>query len=222
MGLACCDTLESGRTAGFWQTVRAEDWSVEECGADADLTDAQAARQGDEHAFARLVKRYQAVIFRQMWRFTRDPMVQEELVQQVFVEVFRSLGGFKGHAPFEHWLRRIATRVGYRYWKHEARERKRREVLLQQPLPSFTTQPENAGPEEAAALLFTLLERLNPKDRLVLTLMYFEECDGAEIAARTGWSSVLVRVQAHRARQRLKALLEGAGLGNLKERRAEA
>ena len=74
-----------------------------------------------EQAYARLVRRYQSEIADQMWRFSRQVSVAEELVQEVFVEAYFSLAKFRGQSPLLHWLRRIATRVGYRYWKHEAR-----------------------------------------------------------------------------------------------------
>ncbi len=191
---------------------RTEERTVESDGAQADTRDVQCSRQGDEEAFRRIVVRHQPAIFRQMWRFSRDPGVQDELVQEVFVQAFLSLRGYRGDAPFEHWLRRIATRVGYRYWKHEVRDRRRREVLQQVPVVPASSV-EDLSPSGAAEWLHEFLAQMNPKDRLILTLMYFEECDGAEIVARTGWNSVLVRVRAHRARQRLRQLLEQAGVG---------
>ena len=48
----------------------------------------------------------------------------------------------------------------------------------------------------------------------MLTLMYFEDCSTREIADRTGWTLTVVKVRAHRARQKLKKLLEKAGLGS--------
>ncbi len=57
-----------------------------------------------------------------MTRFTRDERMLEELVHDVFVEAYFSLDGYRGDAPFEHWLQRIATRVGYRYWTRRGRE----------------------------------------------------------------------------------------------------
>ena len=179
---------------------------------DSDHDDILASIKGDEDAYANLVVRYQAKVFNQMWRFTRDPNVLEELVQEVFIEVYRSLKSFKGKAPFLHWIRRIATRVGYRYWKHEARSRRlREEIERQSDWKRYST--ENPEPSEAAEYLHNLLAQLPIKERLVLSLIYFEECNNREIAERTGWSEGLVRVRAHRARQRLKKLLENAGFG---------
>jgi len=176
----------------------------------ADQADITASLNGDEQGYARLVARYEAVIATQMWRFTRDLSTHEELVQEVFVEAYTSLSGFRGHAPFEHWLRRIATRVGYRYWRKESRERDRRAAIEEWRrtaiLPAVDQSPSQAG-----ECLFKLLETLPPKDRLVLTLFYFEGWDMAEIADRVGWSRTLVKVRAHRARRKLRTMLEEEG-----------
>ena len=173
-----------------------------------DRADIAAAVRGDERAYARLVQRYEADIARQMWRFTRDRATLEELVHDVFVEAYLGLAGFRGNAPFLHWLRRIATRCGYRHWKRQARDRVRRETET-----AWEPPPANADPSEAAEYLYTLLEELDTKDRLVLTLLYFEECDTREIAERMGWSRSLVKVRAHRARKKLRLRLETAGYG---------
>ena len=180
--------------------------------AESDWADIRAGVEGDEEAYARLVARYQDRVFSQMWRFSRDPGVQEELAQEVFIEVYRSLKSFRGRAPFLHWIRRIATRVGYRYWKHEAKSRRLRDAIYNQPDRKWS-EPGKLEPSEAAETLHELLSRLCAKDRLVLTLIYFEECDNREIATRMGWSENLVRVRAHRARRRLRKLLEEAGFG---------
>ena len=135
-----------------------------------------------------------------------------ELVQDVFVEAYLSLGSFRGKAPFLHWLRRIATRVGYRHWKRRKRERERFADASRQHLGALVVC-EDPTPAEAAEHVHKLLEQLPAKDRLVLSLQYFEECDTSEIAERTGWSRTLVKVRAHRARRKLRNLLEEAGIG---------
>ena len=56
-----------------------------------------------------------------------------------------------------------------------------------------------------------LLEQLPPRDRLVLTLRYLEECDVAATARRTGWSKTMVKVQTLRARNKLRQLIEQSG-----------
>jgi RNA polymerase sigma-70 factor (ECF subfamily) len=181
---------------------------------DEDRRDIAASLDGDERSFARLVARYEGTVASQMWRFSRDESELESLTQEVFVEAYFSLPGYKAKAPFLHWLRRIATRVGYRFWKRQARERDRRQTL-DTCRADFETSTKPKVPSEAGERLFGMLELLPPKDRLVLTLLYFEELDTREIGQRLGWSRSLVKVRAFRARKKLKTMLEDEGLGGI-------
>ena len=175
-----------------------------------DSNDIRLARQGDSDAYRRLVERYQNHVARILWRFSRDRLVHEELVQDVFVEAYLSLNGYRGKAPFGHWLARISTRVGYRYWKEKARQKATEAFSLEgwDQAADDEKEPEGLDPEKAAGLLHRLMEQLPPRDRLVLVLRYFEGCDVAETARRTGWTRTMVKVQALRARNKLKRLLE--------------
>ncbi len=169
--------------------------------------DIAASLRGDGDAYRRLVVRYQNQIAGQMQRFTRDRDVLEELVQEVFVQAYLGLKGFRGRSPFLHWLRRIATRVGYRYWKNLKRKRDQ-ETDLQENLPYLPADSESLSSYEASDLIFHLFKRLAPADRLVLTLYYFDEYTTEEIASQTGWTRTLVKVRLFRARKKLKALLK--------------
>lgn len=148
-----------------------------------------------------------------MAHYTRNPVELRGLVQEVFVEAYRALPGYRPQAPFSHWLSRISSRVGYRHWKTLRRERERTVPLEEWHERTLAAPVENRTPSEAAELLYRLLERLPEKDRLVLTLMYFEECDVRAIAERMGWSQTLVKVRAFRARRRLRGMLEESGHG---------
>ena len=153
------------------------------------------------------MRRYQPAVTRRMWRFTRDRTQLEELVADVFVQAYQSLESFRGDGPFEHWLLRIATRAGYRFWRNRKR-RSDHEVPLQDWDRPGDEEPDRLEVTEAAQQLHQTLAELAPRDRLVLTLMYFEEMSVAQIADQTGWSLSMVKVQAHRARKRLGSLLE--------------
>ena len=180
--------------------VTAEDWR-----------DIRATLGNDGDAFDHLIRRYQQNVGAYMWRFTRDHGKWEELVHDAFVEAYLSLPRFQGRAPFLHWLKRIATRVGYRFWR--TRQQRRRETpLTPEVVECAVDGAEDCSATEAAELVHCLLARLAPRDRLVLTLMYLEACCIEEIAELTGWSRSMVKVQAHRARKRLKRICEETGI----------
>jgi len=172
-----------------------------------DIGDVRLSRQGDPDAYKRLIERHQQEIGKIMWRFSRNQTVHEELVQDVFVEAYISLATYKERAPFTHWLTRIATRVGYRYWKQKAREKKFERFSFEEWDRLTTESPEEIDSSRAAELLHNLLGQLPPRDRLVLTLRYLEGCDVVETAHRTGWTKSMVKVQAFRAKRKLQKLL---------------
>jgi RNA polymerase sigma-70 factor, ECF subfamily len=178
-----------------------------------DVSDIHRCLGGDGDAFARLVRRHQDAVGRRMWRFTRDRADHGELVQEVFVEAFTSLASFKGRAPFAHWLARISTTVGYRYWKAQSLERSRDTVPIEEWADRLTTtEPDGMEPSQAAELLHSFLARLPPRDRLVMMLRHVEDRSVEETAALTGWTESMVKVQCWRARRRLKKLFQKAGL----------
>jgi RNA polymerase sigma-70 factor (ECF subfamily) len=176
---------------------------------DDDARDIRASLDGDGDAYSRLVDRHQALVAACMWRFTRDRGEWETLVQDVFVEAYYCLERYRGRGPFAAWLRTLATRVGYGFWKRQAKRRKHNELSLQdwqhvaRPAPTRTFTPA-----EAAEIVHRLLAELPPRDRLVLTLLYLDGCSIAEASERTGWSETLVKVQAHRARRKLRLRLD--------------
>ena len=202
---------ESVRALAQSASTRPQDAPADSRTNDGD--DVQRTRRGDPEAYRRLIERHQDYVARILWRFSRDRSVHEELVQDVFVEAYLSLSGYHGPAPLDHWLARIATRVGYRYWKEKARRRGTEPLNWEQWDQAVGDgQATNAlDPDDAGALLHQILAQMSPRDRLVLTLRYLEQCDVVETARRTGWTKTMVKVQTLRARKRLRKLVEQSG-----------
>jgi RNA polymerase sigma-70 factor (ECF subfamily) len=197
------DALLSWRAQLCWMSSSSEE--AREPSA-ADRADIQATIEGDHDAYARLVRRYQQRIGNYLWRFTQNATDHEDLVHGVFVEAYISLPTFRAHGVFRNWLLTIATRVGFAYWKQRARRRDQEVLLEAAPEPMSV---EKASNEEAdLERLEMILASMSPRDRLVLTLLHLEERSVAETAKLTGWSQSMVKVQAHRARKKLKRLIE--------------
>lgn len=168
-----------------------------------------AAIDGDGDAFGKLIELHQREIAAQMRRFSRDQNVIEELVHDVFVEAYLSLRTYRNTSPLLHWLRKIAVRVGYRYWKGRSRKVAQTVPLseIQEHL-ELLADGQIEGHKDASETLGDLLDLLPPPDRLVLTLIYWDDCSVAEAAELAGWSRAKVKVQAFRARKRLSSLIE--------------
>jgi RNA polymerase sigma-70 factor (ECF subfamily) len=186
---------------------------------------AQRARAGDEAAFGEIVRRYSPRVFRFASKFFRQRSVVEETAQEVFMRAFTQLGSYEGRGSMEGWLTRITTNTCL----NMLRSAKRRPELTVSDLTedeSNWLDSKLAGAAEesfksserslvAADLAERVMENLSPDDRLVLTLVDGEDVSIKEVATMTGWSESKVKVQAFRARRRMRAAVEkllGQGL----------
>jgi RNA polymerase sigma-70 factor (ECF subfamily) len=174
----------------------------------ADDRDIRATLAGDEDGYRRLVERHQGEIAKRLRKFSRDPRVLEELVHDTFVEAYFSLKRFRGEAPFIHWLHRIAVRAGYKYWKSRKNAAKTTAIDGHDFATGSRAARGGQADQSDTEGLEPALNQLSPRDRLVVTLMYLEERSVEETATLTGWSKTMVKVQAFRARGKLRKLME--------------
>ena len=156
---------------------------------------------GDQDAFAALVRRHQRRVFALAGRFFRQRADVEDLAQESFLIAWRKLGTFRGNAPFESWITRICLNLCYARLKARKPTQELFEADLVAPNPS----------PDARLEVERLLATLAPADRFVLQLLDGEGWSVAEIAERLGWTGVNVKVRAHRARKKLRRLLEEGG-----------
>ena len=179
-------------------------------------TDAEliaAVMQGDTASFEPLIRKYQPRVFATARRYARRESEVEDIVQEVFIKAFQKLAGFRGEAPFEHWLMRLAVRTCYDFLRAHQRNRETSFTELSQPetdwLEQFVAEPNLASEHAEAArqLIARILSRLSPSARLVITLLEIEERPVKEIAEITGWSVPLVKVRAFRARAEMRKIL---------------
>jgi RNA polymerase sigma-70 factor (ECF subfamily) len=172
-----------------------------------------AVLKGDAGSFEPLVQKYSPRVFATARRYARRESEVEDIAQEVWVKAFQKLGSFRGEAPFEHWLMRLAVRTCYDFLRGHQRKRELSFSDLSDPegdwLERFVGQPEqgNEHAEAARQLVERILEQLTPAGRLIITLLEIEERSVKEIAALTGWSIPLVKVRAFRARAEMKKVL---------------
>lgn len=166
----------------------------------------QSTLAGDDEAFASLVGRYKARIFGIASRFARNNHELDDVCQEIFIKAYQNLAKFRGDAPFEHWLSRVAVRACYDLLR---RTRHDRENASLESLAGFDPGIEdNVAPARAREILDWAMEQLSAEERLVITLLELEKRTIREIGGLTGWSESNVKVRAFRARQKLKDILE--------------
>ena len=176
-----------------------------------DRPDIKASLEGDGEAYRRLVQRHQRQMAVIMWRFSRDKAVCQELVQAVFVQAYFGLAKYRGYGSFGGWLSRIAVRTGYKYWKQQAKQNAHFQ-LSEVDRVEYPVDGQAMDAEVAGRTVHELLARLPATDRLVLTLMYFEDMGTEQIAQQMGWTRAMVKMRAYRARRKLRTIAEREGL----------
>jgi RNA polymerase sigma-70 factor (ECF subfamily) len=179
-------------------------------------TDAEliaAVLKGDSASFEPLVVKYSPRVFGTARRYARKESEVEDIVQEVWMRAFQKLDSFRGEAPFEHWLMRMAVHVCYDFLRGHQRNRESTFTELSDEetdwLERYSANPEQADTHASAAkdLVEKLLQQLSPPARLVITLLEIEERSVKEIAQITGWSVPLVKVRAFRARAEMRKIL---------------
>ena len=172
-----------------------------------------AVLAGDAASFEPLIEKYSPRLFGTARRYARRENEVEDIVQEVWLKAFQKLRSYRGEAPFEHWLMRLAVRTCYDFLRAHQRSRETNFSELSEPeedwLDRWVTQ-SSAAPEDADAarlLVQRLLARLSPPARLIITLLEIEERSVKEISRLTGWSVPLVKVRAFRARAEMRKAL---------------
>ena len=184
----------------------------------SDLELARSARAGDESAFEEIMRRYSPRVFRFASRFFRQRSLVEEAAQEVFLKAFTELDSFEGRGSMEGWLTRITTNTCLNL----LRSAKRRPELtvsdltenetawLDSNMGAAATERHESSERSlvAADLTDRVLQTLSPDDQLVLMLIDGEENSVKDVVKLTGWSESKVKVQAFRARRRMREAVE--------------
>ena len=176
--------------------------------AEADTSSALVARaqSGDRSAFRALFDRHRADVARLVYRMVGPRAELEDLVQEVFVQVHRSLRDFRGEARFSTWLHRVTVNV---VLMHRRAERSR--PVLTEEAPSGTIEdvasvhPDDEAERRARiAAFFDVLKEISEKKRVVFVLHDLEGMSPAEIANVVGAPVLTVRTRLFYARRELE------------------
>lgn len=175
------------------------------------------AGRHDPEALSRLVELYSPRVFGLLHRLTADRDAAEDLLQETFLRVVRTIGRYEHVGKFEPWLFRIAANLA----RDRGRQRGRR--AAPQALDAAAcaggraaTAPDTAGGEdprqrlvrdEARERLAAGLERLSDVEREIVLLRYFSELPFREIAELLGIPLGTALARAHRALKHLRTAL---------------
>jgi RNA polymerase sigma-70 factor (ECF subfamily) len=165
-------------------------------------------KAGDTNAFRELFMLHRADVTRLVHRMLASPADLEDVVQEVFLQVHRSLKDFKGNSRFTTWLYRLTVNVVLMH-RRAARSR----PAFTDPLDSHVAKDSRPLPDEQVARIarirafYRLLDRLSDKKRVVFVLHELEGMNPVDIGKIVGAPVLTVRTRLFYARRELAQML---------------
>ena len=164
---------------------------------------------GDENAFNELVDRYYRQIYRFLVRFTGSEHLAEDLIQEVFVKLYKSASTFDPSKRFRPWIYQIAANTARDVLRSASRNGKRvsfqntgedMEMTLDQLVPGVTASPDEAMIEkETSEKVKETLMQMQDQLREILVLAYYNQLPYKDIADSLGIPLGTVKSRLHKA-----------------------
>jgi RNA polymerase sigma-70 factor (ECF subfamily) len=179
----------------------------------------EGLRKGDERAYEALITDFQQPVYNLVSRLMSDPADACDVVQEVFIKIFRKIGAFRGDSSLKTWIYRVAVNEAYNYQRWFSRHR-RPEVGLEsddeggpnycQTLAEPGRSPYDcASDHERQKLVVEALDHLNPSFRTAVVLRDIEELSYEEIADILQVALGTVKSRILRGREALRKDLAG-------------
>jgi RNA polymerase sigma-70 factor (ECF subfamily) len=177
-----------------------------------------ALRNGEESAYEALIVQYQQPVYNLICRLMNDRTDAADVVQEVFLKIFRSIGSFRGNSSLKTWIYRITVNEAHNHRRWFSRHQ-RQEVsfasddgaaLCEENLAATGRSPyDYAADGETRVLVEQALAELNPNFRAAVILRDIEDLSYEEIAEVLDISLGTVKSRILRGREALRKILEG-------------
>lgn len=182
---------------------------------DEDIALVHRAQKGDYRAFDLLILKYQARIITLANKFVNDKQIAEDIAQESFIKVYKSIGSFRGESAFFTWLYRVAVNTAKNYLSSKKRKK---EMLVSDITDSDTTDPLSAltteSPEDILAannlreIILKSFGDLPEEIRTALSLREFEGLSYQEIGKILDCPVGTVRSRIFRGREQIQEAID--------------
>jgi RNA polymerase sigma-70 factor, ECF subfamily len=164
---------------------------------------ARRATSGDRAAQRELFRQLRGSVHGTLYRVLGSNESMEDLLQDSFIEIFRSLPHYRGESLLNTWAGRIAARVAFHYLKRKKPRREKEKSMGPVQLHVVGSPEDHAHHREGLKRLYGLLRRMKPDDHVALALFMVDGRSLEEVAVITGVSVVAAKNRVSRARRRL-------------------
>ena len=153
-------------------------------------------------AFREMVERYTDTVFRRAYRLVASVEDAEEVVQDVFLRVFRSIKRFRPDQPFEHWLLTITTNSARNLLRTRFREARRRSEYGD--FQRVSARVPSSGGLRGTEALERAMTTLDPITRMAISLRFLEGQTYREISGQLGLGESAIKMRVHRGLEQLR------------------
>jgi len=175
--------------------------------------------QGDRRAMHMLFARYKARVYRYALRLTKDDAVAQDLVNDVFLAVWRQSARFEGRSQVCTWLFAIAGNLAATALKRRPLESLEQQIA--DSVPDVADDPEVAtGKLQEKSILASCLSKLSPPHREIIDLIYYHDKSVTEVAEIIGVPRSTVKTRMFYARNEIAGLLKKCGFDRVRQRRS--
>ena len=161
------------------------------------------AQDGDEQAMSELITIHKGLVYTIIFRMVNDPQLSQDLTQETFIRFFLKIDKVKYAEKTRAWICRIAKNIVYDHFRKE----KRKKTVSLDEVPEIHAE-SNIKKKHKKMIIQDALQRLKERDRMLLTMAYYEGFSLAEIAEIMQMSANNAKVRLHRARLKLRDELE--------------
>jgi RNA polymerase sigma-70 factor (ECF subfamily) len=166
---------------------------------------------GDRLAMQVLYARHHVRVYRFTLRLVRNEAVAEDLISEVFLDVWRQAGKFEGRAAVSTWLLAIARFKALSVLRRKPEEELDEETA--EAIEDLSDDPEvTVQKKDKGEVLRKCLTALSPEHREIIDLVYYHEKSVEEVAAIVGIPEATVKTRMFYARKKLSELLKAAGV----------
>ncbi len=168
----------------------------------------QQVKEGDPDAFRCLVEQYMKRAYTIAYSFVNDHHGAEEIAQDAFVRIHRSIGSFRGDAEFGTWLYRIVMNLSLNHLKSSRRKRNRDAGHLSGPAALVDTGPFPVEHDETAVHIERALHQLPTLQRATVILRHMDGLSTKQVSRILRCSEGTVKTHLYRGLMKLRRKLQ--------------
>lgn len=161
-----------------------------------------------EKEFIATINKHKGILYKVSRMYFDTPEDQQDLFQEIILQLWKSIGSFKGESQFSSWMYRVAINTAIVFCK---KEKKKRDNQLEIEEELVFNEYDNEGDEQLAHF-YKAVRQLNKVEK-ALILQYVEGFSGKEIAKNLGLSETNVRVKMNRIKKQLQEIIKTQGYG---------